>query len=147
MGMLLMLLSACMNPESLVENNRNSGDGKILETFSDNEIIKLADLDIQLKEIEQAEEEGEVVISLTVTVKNQSLDNGTTIDQSLFSISAEQNNKMLVAESVEPFVLDEEREISYKFHLLSESDVVLFTFDYNNNNNQQMTKHYDVYLE
>lgn len=147
LGMIMVSLAACTNPESLVEKDRESEEEKILETFSDKEIIKLADLDIQLKEVEQSNEREQSVISLTLVVISDSLPEKTEIDNQIFSVTAEQNQKSLISiDAIDSFVLDNKKELTYRFILHSNTDVVLFTFDYTNNS-QQMTKHYDVYLE
>lgn len=147
LGMIMVSLAACTNPESLVEKDRESEEEKILETFSDKEIIKLADLDIQLKEVEQSNERDQSVISLTLVVISDSLPEKTEIDNQIFSVTAEQNQKSLISiDAIDSFVLDNKKELTYRFILHSNTDVVLFTFDYTNNS-QQMTKHYDVYLE
>lgn len=147
LGITMVSLAACTNPESLIEKDRKSEEEKILETFSDKEIIKLADLDVQLKEVEQANEGDQSVISLTLVVISHSLPEKTEIDNHIFSVTAEQNQEPLTSiDAIDSFVLDNKKELIYRFILHSNTDVVLFTFDYTNNA-QQMTKHYDVYLE
>jgi hypothetical protein len=135
-----------MKPENLIEDDTKSDDGKVIETFS-NEVIKLLDLDVQLKEIEQLNAGDNSAISLTFVLVNQLSKKEMEIDNNIFSISATQNNQTLtVLNPSEPFTLSKEKELTYQFILNSETDTVLFTFNYNNGDRKR-TKHYNVYLE
>ncbi|MDR0922376.1 MAG: hypothetical protein LBM95_08340 [Lactobacillales bacterium] len=146
LGVLLILFTACMKPENLIEDDTKSDDGKVIETFS-NEVIKLLDLDVQLKEIEQLNAGDNSAISLTFVLVNQLSKKEMEIDNNIFSISATQNNQTLtVLNPSEPFTLSKEKELTYQFILNSETDTVLFTFNYNNGDRKR-TKHYNVYLE
>ena len=143
---MLLTLTSCKNPESLIENNKKYEDNT-LETFSNDEIINLIDLNVQLKEIAQINDSNQPIISLTIMLKNKNIDKNTIINSHIFSIEAKQNNEILTpVNSIKPFSLDKEKEVNYQFLLNSNTETVLFTFNYDNNNNQ-VTKHYDFYLE
>lgn len=144
---LLFCLSACADPEDLLQQKQEKENISVIETYSDSDVINLSSVEIKLISTEVIQDGENSVVALQIVLVNKLLDNGEEITKDLFSVTASQSNVALEpVDNVGTFTLEEEKKLEYQFVLNSENERVIFEFNAKIENGN-MTKHYDLYLE